>query len=305
MVSRRLFISDSLRISAGSMLLLGSTAVSGASDHISRQSVIGNQLAMLEAEVDGRLGVCIINTALPTSYGYRADERFMMLSSFKLLASALVLHRVDQGEESLQRRIHYQVSELVPWSPVTEKHLADGMTLGQLCEATLTTSDNTAANLILESFGGPQTVTRFARGLGDQVTRLDRYEPELNQPSDNGLMDTTSPAAMAGTMQTLLLGDALSEASRLMLQNWLRHNTTGDKRLRAGLPAAWSIGDKTGTSSTAANDIGIVWPPQQTPILVTAYLSDTQVSGSHKDAVLAAVGRLVYESVNGSGGQAG
>jgi len=252
----------------------------------------------LEAKAQGRLGVSIINTATGEQWGWREHERFMMLSSFKLLASALVLHRVDQGQESLQRRIAYPRSALIPWSPVTEKYAdGPGLTLGELCAATITTSDNTAGNLILESYGGPAALTAYVRQLGDGVTRLDRNEPMLNRPSSNGLLDTTSPHAMAQTMHRLLTGNALSVASRQQLQSWLMGNTTGGKRLKAGVPASWQVGDKTGTNATDANDIGILIPPKSAPWIVTAYLAGSNAEGSVKDACLAQVAAWVAQQV--------
>jgi beta-lactamase class A len=169
------------------------------------------------------------------------------------------------------------------------------MTLEQLCEATITTSDNTAGNLILSSYGGPAALTEFARQLGDNVTRLDRNEPELNVKSGDGLMDTTSPRAMATTMQKLLLGNALSVRSREQLLQWLRGSTTGDNRLKAGLPTDWRIGDKTGTNKSDSNDIGIVFPSNRAPLLVTAYLAESHATTQVKDATIAAVGKLVRE----------
>lgn len=249
----------------------------------------------LETAAQGRLGACILDTATGQVHGHRADERFMMLSSFKLLASALVLARADRGQESIERRITYTKQELVTYSPVTEKHAdtPQGMSLAGLCEATITTSDNTAANLILASYGGPEALTRFARELGDNTTRLDRNEPGLNTGTAAALLDTTTPRAMALTMQKLLLGNALSPASRQRLQQWLVGNTTGDKRLRAGLPTGWRVGDKTGTNRTDANDIGIVWPANgRAPLLVTAYLAESSADSATKDATLAGVARI-------------
>ena len=236
----------------------------------------------------------IVDTATGQQWGWREDERFMMLSSFKLLASALVLHRVDQGQESLQRRMAYPRSALIPWSPITEKHAdGPGLTLGELCAATITTSDNTAGNLILESYGGPAALTAYARQLGDAVTRLDRNEPTLNRLSSDGLLDTTSPRAMAQTMHKLLVGEALSTASRQQLRQWLLANTTGGKRLKAGVPASWQVGDKTGTNATDANDIGFLIPPQGAPWIVTAYLAGSSAEGAVKDACLADVAAWV------------
>ncbi|MBT3069147.1 class A beta-lactamase [Rhodoferax sp. U11-2br] len=258
-----------------------------------RQVQIQEELKRLEAKARGRLGVHMVDTASGQEYGYRSDERFMMLSTFKLLASALVLARVERGEESLERRIRYQKQDLVSWSPVTELHAdGEGLTLSQLCEAAITTSDNTAANLILASYGGPKALTRFARQLGDTVTRLDRNEPRLNVRSGAEPLDTTSPRAMAKTLQLLLTGNALSSQYRQMLHQWLLANTTGDKRLKAGLPKGWAIGDKTGTNRTDANDIGILLPPQGAPIFVTAYLADSAASGQVREETLADVGRL-------------
>lgn len=252
------------------------------------------QVAALEAAAQARLGVFIIDTATGREFGYRADERFLMLSSFKLLASALVLARVEQGQESLQRRIRYAREDLVTWSPVTEKHVGgEGLTLAQLCEATITTSDNTAANLILASYGGPAALTAYVRSLGDTVTRLDRTEPELNLPSGAHMLDTTTPRAMTQTLHKLLVGDALTAGSRATLIEWLKANTTGDKRLRAGVPTDWSIGEKTGTNRTDANDIGIAWPPGRAPLLVSAYLAESTAPAAARDAALAGVARLM------------
>jgi beta-lactamase class A len=254
------------------------------------------KLSALESSALGRLGVQILDTATGQEYGYRSDERFLMLSSFKLLASALVLHRVDARLDSLERSIPYTRGDLVTWSPVTERQVERGrMTLAELCAATITTSDNTAANLILSSYGGPAALTAYARQLGDTVTRLDRTEPELNVPHPHEALDTTTPRAMLHTMQKVVLGDALSPESRKLLQRWLVANTTGDRRLRAGLPTDWRVGEKTGTNQTDANDIGVAWPPDRPPLLVTAYLAESKADGGVRETTLAAVGKLVYE----------
>jgi beta-lactamase class A len=240
-----------------------------------------------------------VDTATGQEYGHRSDERFMMLSTFKLLACAIVLARVDRGDESLQRRIRYRKQDLVAWSPVTEQHVDDGegLSLAQLCDAAMTTSDNTAANLILASYGGPGALTAFARKLGDKVTRLDRNEPALNAPTAADALDTTSPRAMAKNLQTLLTGNVLSVPSRQLLQQWLLANTTGDKRLKAGIPADWTIGDKTGANKANSNDIAILMPPQSSPIFVTTYLADSTASSQTRDETLADVGRLVASSL--------
>ncbi|WP_263770407.1 class A beta-lactamase [Propionivibrio soli] len=252
------------------------------------------RLRALEATSGGRLGVHILDTATGAQYGNRSDERFMMLSSFKLAASAFALYRDDQGQDSIQRRITYAKKDLVEWSPVTEKHAdGNGMSLAELCEATLVTSDNTAANLILKSFGGPAGLTGFIRQIGDTVTRFDRYETELNNPHPTEPMDTTTPRAMAETVRSLVLGNVLSEKSRQLLRAWLVGNQTGGKRLKAGLPENWIIADKTGTSRRDMADIGVIWAGARSPFVVTAYLAGATGNAAAKESTYKEIGRLI------------
>ena len=252
------------------------------------------RLAALERRHGGRLGVCILDTGSGKRVGHRAEERFPMCSTFKLLAAAQVLARVDRGEERLDRRIVYSKDDLVAYSPVTEKHVGKpGMSLAELCHATITLSDNTAGNLLLASFGGPAGLTAFARSLGDGVTRLDRWETELNEAVPGDPRDTTSPAAMLDDMRALLLGDALSPASRKQLADWLVATTTGEQRIRGGLPKGWRAGDKTGTSDTGVtNDIAIAWRPDRAPLLITAYYAEYAQPKDARNAVIAEVGRI-------------
>ncbi len=272
-------------------------------------SSISRGIVALEARSGGRLGVAVLDTATGKTFGHRADERFALCSTFKVLVAGLVLRRVDQGRERLDRRIVYGRNVLVTHSPATEKRLADGMTVGQLCEATVTLSDNAAANLLLDTFGGPPALTAFVRGLGDKVTRLDGYEPALNVVRPGEVHDTTSPAAMLATLRTLTLGSALSPASRRQLTAWLVANQTGDKRLRAGLPAGWKVGDKTGSWSDGrigtTNDIAVIWPAapagsDRPPVLITAYLADSRLDDDGRNAVIAEVARLVVEAKYGA-----
>ena len=256
------------------------------------------QLRQIEAASGGRLGVCILNTADGRRFGHRADERFPMCSTFKLLAAALVLQRADSGLDRLDRPIAIERSAIVPHSPLTEPHVGRHMTLGALCEATITQSDNAAANLMLASFGGPAGLTAYVRSLGDPLTRLDRNEPGLNEAVAGDPRDTTTPAAMLGLMQKLVLGDALKPASRAQLRDWLIANKTGDRKIRAGLPAGWQVGDKTGGGAFGTNnDVAIVWPPGRPPIVVTTYLTQTQAPLAQRDATLAAVAALMPDFV--------
>lgn len=284
MLSRRRLVTGSLLLGQA---LLGSRAF--AQD---RAGEVRQKLAALEH--GGRLGVGILDTGKGTPFAYRGDERFPMCSTFKALAAALVLARVDRKEESLSRRIEYPKDYLVTYSPVTEKYAGEaGMTVGDICDAAVTLSDNTAGNLLLDSFGGPAGLTTYMRSLGDTVTRLDRRETELNEAIPGDPRDTTSPLAMAESLRKLLVGDALSAPSRERLIAWLVANKTGDKRLRAGFPKDWRIGDKTGTGgNNATNDVAIVWPPGRAPLIVTAYYVEAHGTADERNAVIAEVGRI-------------
>lgn len=252
-----------------------------------------NPLAALEREAGGRLGVWVLDTGSGRTLSHRAHERFAMCSTFKLLAAACVLKRVDDGRETLDRQIFVDKTKLVTYSPASGKHVGGMMSLEALCDAAVTLSDNTAANLILETIGGPKAITALARALGDQVTRLDRNEPQLNDVPRGEVRDTTTPAAMAQSVRALILSDALSARSRERLAGWLVANKTGDKRLRAGLPKDWRIGDKTGTGPRGeANDIAVIWPAGRAPLVVTAYYQNVHATAAQRDAVLSEVGRI-------------
>lgn len=253
----------------------------------------------LERRNGGRLGVALLDTATGRRSVHRGDERFPMCSTFKFLAAALMLARVDRGEETLDRRVFFADSDLVPYSPATKDHVGPGgMTVDAICAAGVTLSDNTAGNLMLASFGGPVGLTAFVRGLGDPVTRLDRIETELNEGTPGDPRDTTSPLAMLGTMQKLVAGDVLSAVSRDRLIGWLVANKTGDRRLRAGVPAGWRVGDKTGTGGHgSANDIAVAWPPGRTPVFITAYYTGSTISDEARSAVIAEAGRIATAGI--------
>jgi beta-lactamase class A len=247
--------------------------------------------AALEKQSGARIGVAALDTGSGKRIAWRADERFVMCSTFKLSLAAAILAKVDRGAEQLDRLMHYGAEVPIGVSPATTRNIARGMTVGELCEAAVIYSDNGAANLLLEQLGGPAAMTRFWRSIGDTMTRLDDNEPKLNIP--DGVRNTTAPAAMLGNLKTLLLGEALSPASRARLLGWMRASTTGTNRLRAGLPPAWQWGDKTGTSNARyglVNDIGIATPPGRSPILMVCYTE----RGSEK--VLADVGAILAKA---------
>lgn len=253
----------------------------------------------IERDSGGRLGVAVLDTHTGLAYAHRGMERFPMCSTFKLLAAALVLARVDRGQEQLSRRIAVQAADMVPHAPATGPRVGGRpMSMAELCDAAVTLSDNPAANLMLQSFGGPQALTAYVRSLGDDFTRLDRIEPDLNAATPGDPRDTTTPEAMLQTMQKIVLGDALSPASRAQITRWLQDNKTGDRKLRAQLPAAWRVGDKTGGGAYGSNnDIGVFWPPGRAPVLVSSYLTQTTADQATRDRALAQVGRLVASLV--------
>jgi beta-lactamase class A len=292
-MKRRQFAGN-LGAALGALVLSGYTRKSRASAANAVAGPIARQLRLIEAKSGGRLGVAILDTQNGQAHAYRGDERFPMCSTFKMLAAGFTLNRLDQGQEQLTRRIRFEAADLVSWSPVTEKHTGgSGMSVAELCEAAITLSDNTAANLLLHSFGGPPQLTAYLRALGDKVTRLDRIEPDLNQATPGDPRDTTSPKAMVSTMRQLVLGTALSADSRQQLTTWLLANKTGDKRLRALLPAGWRVGDKTGSGAHGtSNDVGILSPPGRAPLLVASYLTGTAAPEATRNAALAEVGRL-------------
>jgi beta-lactamase class A len=256
------------------------------------------KLGHLEKTSGGRLGVCAIDTGSGVTITHRADERFPMCSTFKVMAAGAVLARSARTEGLLQQRIHYSAGELVSYSPITEKHLGDGMTVSELCAAALQYSDNTAGNQLIKLLGGPAGVTAYARAIGDNTFRLDRWETALNSAIPNDPRDTTTPSAMAHSLQTLVLGDALPEPQRKQLEDWLRGNTTGGKRIRAALPAGWKAGDKTGSGGYGTtNDIAVFWPPDRKPVVLAIYYAQDQPNVKWRDDVLVATTRIVLSGL--------
>jgi beta-lactamase class A len=258
------------------------------------------RLAELDRRSGGRLGCAVLNTSNGAVIAHRGGERFPMCSTFKASVAAFVLQRVDRRAEHLDRRIVFSQRDILSYAPITKEHVGgDGMSVAELCAAAVTVSDNTAANLLLASFGGPAALTKFWRSIGDHATRLDRTEPELNEATAGDPRDTTIPAAMAENLRKLVLGDVLTPASREIFRKWLVATTTGDARLRAGLPRDWIVGDKTGSGAhETSNDIAVIWPANRKPFVVTAYLTQGPVSEDARNAILADVGRAVADEIN-------
>ena len=233
-------------------------------------------VAAAEAATGGRVGLAVHDTATGRRFSHRGGERFPMASTFKMLLAAAILERVDRGADRLDRAIAIARTDIVSNSPVSEKHVGGSASVGELSEATVIYSDNTAANLLLPAVGGPAGFTAFMRRIGDSTTRLDRYEIMMSEATPGDPRDTTSPDAVAASWERLLLGNILSPASRRRLTDWLIANTTGDTRLRAGLPKTWRVGDKTGTGGHGSvNDIAIVWPTRAAPgpVIIASFIN--------------------------------
>jgi beta-lactamase class A len=248
-----------------------------------------------------RLGVCLLDTATGEVSGNRMEERFAMCSTFKLALVAACLREADQGRLDLSEVLTYTEADLLSWAPATRKNLADGgMTIAALAQAAQELSDGVAANLLVKRLGGPAAVTAKFRDMGDTVTRLDRYEPDLGLVLSADLRDTTSPLAMAQLVRRITTGDLLQLQSRERLLLWMQDTDTGPSRLRAGLPAEWRTGNKTGTGRTEGttnkcNDVAITFPPGRSPIVIAAYFDSGEFTAQTErrhEAVLAEVGRI-------------
>ncbi len=260
----------------------------------------------LEREIGGgaRIGVALIDPINGPSATWRAAERFPMCSTFKLLLAAQILWRVDHGLERINRPIAIPATGILPNSPTTQAHAGGTLPVKTLCEAAITQSDNTAANLLLDTVSGPAGLTKFLRTTGDAVTRLDRTETALNEGAPGDPRDTTTPQAMLDTLRRLTFGSVLQLESRRQLMFWLANNTTGTEKLRKGLPASWAIGDKTGAGGhNSNNDIALIWPAGRAPrqpvfaaIFITGGPGDDALA---RNWVHAKIGTLIAELVGG------
>ena len=255
---------------------------------------LDKQLAELEQSANGRLGIAMINTANGSKILYRGAQRFPFCSTFKFMLVAAVLGQSQSQPNLLNKHINYHESDLLSYAPITRKNLAHGMTVSELCAATIQYSDNTAANLLIKQLGGLAAVNQFARSIGDQMFRLDRWEPDLNTALPNDPRDTTTPAAMAASMNKLVLGDALLPAQRSQLATWLKGNTTGDATIRAGAPADWMVGDKTGSGDYGTtNDVAVLWPAKGAPLVLVIYFTQLKKEAEPRRDVLAAATKIV------------
>lgn len=299
MIARRRF----LQVSGAALVALaggGGRAFAAIRAQGADFSALSASWAGIERRSGGQLGVALLDAQGHTLAAHRGEARFPMCSTFKFLLAAAVLARADAGQLALDRRLAVSAGDLLDYAPVSRKHVGPhGLSVAEAAEAAVCWSDNTAANLLFPLVGGPAGLTAFIRASGDALTRSDRIEPELNQFAPGDPSDTTTPVAMAANLQRIVLGEVLRPASRARLRGWLRGCRTGDARLRAGLPADWTVGDKTGSNGVdTTNDIGILWPSGgRAPLLLASYLQGASVDSAARDALLAEVARSVAASV--------
>jgi len=254
------------------------------------------QLDQLEKSFDGEIGLYAMDTNTNQMIAHRANERFPVQSTMKLIAVAALLKQSDQNPNLLQENIHYTKKDLMTWCPVTGQHIATGMTLEALSEAAMTYSDNVAANLIMKKMGGPQSVTAFARSIGNSSFNVKHYEGNLNSNPHN-IEDTSTPKDMADSLQSLTLGNGLIPTQRAQLIGWMKNNTTGYKRIRAGVPIGWVVADKTGSGEYGiANDIGILWAPACKPIVLAIYTVQNKQTAQSRDDVVAATTNIILNT---------
>ncbi|WP_212974644.1 class A beta-lactamase [Bacillus sp. J14TS2] len=250
------------------------------------KQTIEKDFAQLENKYDSRLGVYAIDTGSNQIVAYQSDERFAFASTFKPLAAGVVLQQ--NSIEKLNETIMYTEDDLVTYSPITEKHVDTGMTLLEIGDAAIRYSDNTAGNLLLKALGGPDGFEKAMREIGDTIIKSDRFETDLNEAIPGDSRDTSTPKALATSLQAFAIKeDLLPEDKRTILLEWLKKNTTGDNLIRAGVPEGWEVGDKTGAGSYGTrNDLAIVWPPGREPIVMAILSSRDTENAEYNDELI-------------------
>ena len=256
------------------------------------------EIQTLEADLDARIGVLVLDTGSDWQWAHREGERFLMASTFKTLLCGTILNRVDEGVLSLETDIPITKADLVPYAPVVEKTVGGTLSLGELCLATVDMSDNAAANLLIAQLGGPQAVTDFLREIGDPDTRLDRLEPEVNVFVPGDPRDTSTPTGMLTSWRALLLGGALNETSQAQLADWLSHGSVTGQFIRAHAPEGWSIWDKSGGGRDhTRNLIAMVQKPEDDPYLIAIFVSDTPADWDTRNAAVSQISARIVQVI--------
>ncbi len=259
------------------------------------------EVVTIEQSLSGHLGVAVLDSDGNSLWSYKGADRVPLTSTFKTIACAKLLHDAETGSRVLSDTVRIDPASLQAYSPVTRHLAGDRISFGEACSATMMTSDNTAANIVLEAVGGPHQVTRFLRGAGDDVSRLDRMEPELNESEPGDIRDTTTPNAMAKVLYELLFGTTLSAVGKMQLRDWMSSNQVAGDLLRSVLPQGWDIADRSGAGGHGSRSItAVVWPRPNTPIIITIYISETNASFKQRNHAIATVGALIFRVLGGS-----
>lgn len=281
-------------VAAGLSLCLSLTSASLAQTPF---DTLADTVAQVEARLGARIGVSLVETGSELSWLHREDERFLMNSTVKTPICGTVLARLDAGALSLSDTMRVAQEEILTYAPVTKERVGSEMTIADLCLAALDMSDNTATNMLLDRIGGPQAVTAFFRSIGDEVSRVDRREPELNTFVPGDPRDTTTPAAMTATLRRLLLGDVLSPSSRDQLAAWMSHGGVTGDFLRADAPDDWLILDKSGGGSHTRNIIAVIAPDEGSPWVISIFISDTDADFAARNAALREISSAVISVI--------
>lgn len=254
-------------------------------------------IGQLESEISARIGVAVFDTEENTVWSYKGNDRVPITSTFKTLACAKLLNDADKGKIDLSDSVIIQNSMLQEYSPITKDYLGKRIFLHEACAATMHTSDNTAANIVLDAIGGPPELTKFIRSVGDEVSRLDRPEPELNEGKPGDVRDTTSPVAMVETINELLYGNTLSESRQLQLKDWMINNQVTGNLLRSVLPADWEIADRSGAGGYGSRSItAAVWSESHAPKIISIYIADTDASLQQRNDAIVKIGKAIFNS---------
>lgn len=286
------------------VVMIGLAGCSNEGENSDKESEASEQVSQgeedykaLEDEFGVKLGVYAIDTETDQTVSYQSDERFAYASTFKVLAAGAILQTASM--EDLEKVITYSEEDLVAHSPVTEKHVDDGMKLKEIMEAAIRYSDNTAGNLLLEEIGGPDELEAILRENGDDTIEMDRMETDLNEAAPGDTRDTSTPQALAESLQKYVLSDLLPEDKRDLLIDWITGNEAGDTLIRAGVPEGWEVGDKSGAGGYGTrNDIAVVWPSNhKAPIVIAILSSKDSVDADFDDAVIEQAAQRVIEQL--------
>ncbi len=279
-----------------SMFILFSIGTSHASSVVPANHFLDEQLAQLEKNSSGRIGIYAVNTGNDQKLQYRADERFPFCSTGKVMVVSAVLQKAETDSKLLQKKIIYTQQDIKQseYAPITEKLIGIGMSVAELSKAAMEYSDNAALNLLMNLLGGPDVINSYARSVGDYIFRIDRFEPELNSAIPGDQRDTTTPSAMGNSLLKLTVGNALQPSQRAMLLDWMKNNTTGNFKIRAGVPKNWVVGDKTGHGQyNTTDDIGIIWPPHCDPIIMVIYFTENKSDSTDRSNIIASAANLI------------